>query len=78
MRTLTRRTAITMFLAFAFAYFFSALLRAITATLSPTLTREFVLNAQRSWLAGRRLFLRFRRDPVAAGHAGSTGTGPSG
>ena len=45
MNTLPKRTAIMVFLAFAFAYFFSALLRAITATLSPTLTEEFVLNA---------------------------------
>ena len=46
MSLLSRRTAIAVFLAFAFAYFFSALVRAITATLSPTLTREFSLNAQ--------------------------------
>ena len=42
---LTRRHAVVVFLAFAFAYFFSALIRAITATLSPTLTQEFALNA---------------------------------
>ena len=34
MSLLARRTAVAVFLAFAFAYFFSALLRAITATLS--------------------------------------------
>jgi MFS family permease len=45
MSLLSRRNAITVFLAFAFAYFFAALLRAVTATLSPVLTREFALNA---------------------------------
>ena len=43
---LSRRTAVLVFLAFAFAYFFSALLRAITATLSPTLSQEFSLHAR--------------------------------
>jgi hypothetical protein len=43
---LSRRAAVLVFLAFAFAYFFSALLRAITATLSPTLTQEFALHAR--------------------------------
>ena len=32
---LPRRLAVVVFLAFALAYFFSALVRAITATLSP-------------------------------------------
>lgn len=45
MNLLPKRAAILVFLAFAFAYFFSALIRAITATLSPTLTQEFELNA---------------------------------
>ena len=40
------RQAVAVFLAFAFAYFFSALVRAITATLSPTLTQEFSLQAR--------------------------------
>ena len=34
--TMPRRAAVAMFLAFALAYFFSALLRAVTATLAPT------------------------------------------
>ena len=58
------------------AYFFSALLRAITATLSPTLTREFALNAQDLGLLAGGYFFGFAADPVAAGHAGSTATGP--
>ena len=33
--TLTGRQGVVIFTAFAFAYFFSALLRAVTATLAP-------------------------------------------
>ena len=40
---LPRRMAIVVFLAFALGYFCSTLVRAITATLSPTLTTEFNL-----------------------------------
>jgi len=43
---LGRRAASLVFLAFAFAYFLSALIRAITATLAPTLTQEFALQAR--------------------------------
>jgi len=56
---LTRRTAVVVFLAFAFAYFFSALLRAITATLSPTLTQEFALNARDLGLLAGGFFFGF-------------------
>ena len=42
---LAPRTAVIVFLTFALAYFLSALLRAITATLSPTLSAEMSLNA---------------------------------
>ncbi|MDB5872521.1 MAG: major Facilitator Superfamily protein, partial [Ramlibacter sp.] len=59
MTLLARRTAIAVFLAFSFAYFFSALLRAITATLSPVLTREFDLSAQELGLLGGGYFLGF-------------------
>jgi MFS family permease len=59
MSWLSRRTAVAVFLAFAFAYFFSALLRAITATLSSTLTREFALNAQQLGLLAGGYFLGF-------------------
>ena len=45
MTVLARRRATAVFLAFAFAYLFAALLRAVTATLSPVLTREFALDA---------------------------------
>ncbi|MGH8805576.1 MAG: MFS transporter, partial [Polaromonas sp.] len=43
---LGRKTGAIVFLAFAAAYFCSALVRAITATLSPVLTQEFSLQAR--------------------------------
>ena len=57
--TLPRQRAIVVFLAFAFAYFFSALIRAITATLSPTLTQEFALNARDLGLLAGGYFFGF-------------------
>ena len=59
MTVLSRRAGIAVFLAFAFAYFFSALIRAITATLSPTLTPEFGLNARDLGLLAGGYFLGF-------------------
>ena len=59
MSTLARRTAVAAFLAFAIAYFFSALLRSITATLAPTLTREFALNASDLGLLAGGYFFGF-------------------
>ena len=59
MSLLARRRAVVVFLAFAFAYFFSALLRAITATLSPTLTQEFALQARDLGLLAGGYFLGF-------------------
>jgi predicted MFS family arabinose efflux permease len=56
---LPRRRAVVVFLAFALAYFFSALVRAITATLSPTLTTEFNLSAQDLGLLAGGYFLGF-------------------
>jgi predicted MFS family arabinose efflux permease len=41
---LSARGAVLVFLVFAFTYFLSALVRAITATLSPTLSQEFALT----------------------------------
>ena len=43
--SLTPRRAVVLFLAFAFAYFLSTLIRAVTATLAPTLVQEFGLSA---------------------------------
>lgn len=59
MSLLSRRNAMVVFAAFAFAYFFSALLRGITATLSPTLTQEFDLNARDLGLLAGGYFLGF-------------------
>ena len=56
---LPRRQAVVVFLAFALAYFFSALVRAITATLSPTLTVDFGLSAQDLGLLAGGYFLGF-------------------
>ena len=59
MTVLSRRGAVLVFLAFAFAYFFSALIRAITATLSPQLTQEFSLHARDLGLLAGGYFLGF-------------------
>lgn len=56
---LSSRMAVVVFLAFALAYFLSALVRAITATLSPTLTTEFGLSAQDLGLLAGGYFLGF-------------------
>ena len=56
---LPRGLAVAVFLAFAFAYFFSALVRAITATLSPTLTQEFGLSARDLGLLAGGYFFGF-------------------
>ena len=56
---LGRRTATVVFLAFAFAYFLSALIRAITATRAPTLTQEFALQARDLGLLAGGYFLGF-------------------
>src|SRR5512133_3225019 len=67
MTLLARRTAVLVFLAFAFAYFFSALVRAITATLSPTLTREFALNARELGLLAGGYFFGFAATQLPLG-----------
>ena len=51
--------AILVFLAFAAAYFCSALLRAITATLAPVLTQEFALQSRDLGLLAGGYFLGF-------------------
>jgi MFS family permease len=67
MSALTPRRAAYVFLAFAFAYFFSAVLRAITATLSPTLTQEFALSAQELGLLAGGFFLGFAATQLPLG-----------
>ncbi len=64
---LTRQRAIVVFCAFAFAYFFSALIRSITATLSPTLTQEFALNARDLGLLAGGYFLGFSATQLPLG-----------
>lgn len=59
MHLLTRRAAAAVFLAFAFAYFLSALLRAITATLAPLLEAQFALHARDLGLLAGGYFLGF-------------------
>jgi MFS family permease len=56
---LDKNTSIVVFLAFAAAYFCSALVRAITATLSPVLTQEFALQSRDLGLLAGGYFLGF-------------------
>lgn len=67
MTSLSRSQAVLVFLAFAFAYFFSTLIRAITATLSPTLTAEFALNARDLGLLAGGYFLGFSATQLPLG-----------
>lgn len=53
------RAAVLVFLAFAFAYFLSALVRAVTATLSPTLSVELDLSASDLGLLAGGYFFGF-------------------
>jgi predicted MFS family arabinose efflux permease len=56
---LTRKNAAIVFFVFATAYFISTLIRAITATLSPTLSLEFQLEARDLGLLAGGYFLGF-------------------
>lgn len=56
---ITRSLAVQVFLAFAAAYFMSALIRGITATLSPTLREEFTLSSGDLGLLAGGYFLGF-------------------
>jgi MFS family permease len=67
METMPRRTAVMVFLAFACAYFLSALIRAITATLSPVLTQEFALSARDLGLLAGGYFLGFAATQLPLG-----------
>jgi MFS family permease len=64
---LPQQTAIIVFLVFGFSYFLSTLIRAITATLSPTLTREFGLNASDLGLLAGGYFLGFAATQLPLG-----------
>ncbi|CAM3620787.1 MFS transporter [Polaromonas hydrogenivorans] len=65
---LNAKSATLVFLAFAAAYFCSALLRAITATLAPVLTQEFSLQAQGLGLLAGGYFLGFAAVQLPLGH----------
>lgn len=65
---LTPRAAVWVFLAFALAYFLSALVRAITATLSPTLSVEFALSASDLGLLAAGYFLGFALPQLLLGN----------
>jgi MFS family permease len=56
---MARALVVQVFLAFALAYFMSALIRAITATLSPTLSLEFSLTSGDLGLLAGGYFLGF-------------------
>lgn len=64
---LPRRAAVVVFLAFAFAYFLSALVRAVTATLAPTLAQEFSLQASDLGLLAGGYFLGFAATQLPLG-----------
>jgi len=59
--------AIPLFLAFASAYFLSALIRAITATLAPTLVQEFTLTASDLGLLSGGYFFGFSMTQLPLG-----------
>ena len=65
---LPKRQAITVFFVFAFGYFLSCLLRAITATLSPVLTLEFELMAADLGLLAGGYFLGFATMQIPLGY----------
>lgn len=62
------RAAVVVFLSFALAYFFSALVRAITATISPTLSVELALNASDLGLLAGGYFLGFALTQLPLGN----------
>lgn len=64
---LARRAAVVVFLTFAFAYFLSALLRAVTGTLAPTLAMQFSLQASDLGLLAGGYFLGFSATQLPLG-----------
>ena len=61
--------AVLLFLAFAFAYFFSALLRAVTATLAPVFSAELGLSAADLGLLAGAYFFGFAALQLPLGRA---------
>ena len=68
MSHMPRGQAIRVFLGFAFAYFLSTVIRAITATLSPTLTEELSLQASDLGLLAGAYFLGFSLTQIPLGN----------
>ncbi len=62
------RAAVVVFFTFAIAYFLSALVRAVTATLSPTLSVELDLNASDLGLLAGGYFLGFALTQLPLGN----------
>lgn len=62
------RAAVLVFLAFALAYFLSALVRAVTATLSPILSAELALQASDLGLLAGGYFLGFALTQLPLGN----------
>lgn len=67
MSPLSPRKAVLVFSAFALAYFLSALIRAITATLAPTLVQEFSLQSRDLGLLAGGYFLGFAATQLPLG-----------
>lgn len=67
--TLPARTAGLVFLSFAFAYFPSALVRGVVATLAPTFSAELQLNASELGLLAGAYFLGFAAMQLPLGSA---------
>ncbi len=65
----TRRIAVAVFLSFAFAYFFSALLRGVVATLAPQFSLELGLNSGDLGLLAGAYFLGFAAMQLPMGSA---------
>lgn len=65
----TRRVAALVFLAFAFTYFLSALLRAVTATLAPVFSQELGLGAGDLGLLAGAYFVGFATLQLPLGRA---------
>jgi predicted MFS family arabinose efflux permease len=66
---LSARGVAAVFLTFAFAYFFSALLRAVTATLAPVFSSELALSAADLGLLAGAYFLGFSALQLPLGSA---------
>jgi predicted MFS family arabinose efflux permease len=66
---LTRQRALAIFVAFAFTYFFSALVRAVTATLAPVFSVELGLAAGQLGLLAGAYFLGFALMQLPLGSA---------